>query len=268
MRCWRRRRLPVNCAVSTEVDGRVSRADARLSAGALVRARNRRAVGRPAGRASVAEADPLSPFYRAADAWHRRSPFEPGVTDFFRMNGDEIHEVAVGPVHAGIIEPGHFRFQCHGEDVSSSGNFARLPASRRRARAGRRPGQADHPLHGNAGRRHDHRPRDGATARRSRRWRAATCRRGRRRCAASRWNWSGWPITPATSARWPSDVGYLPTASLLRPHPRRFPEHDRAALRQPVRPRPGAARRRGVRPRRRAARRNFGERLAAGARAT
>lgn len=27
------------------------------------------------------------------------------------------HEVAVGPVHAGVIEPGHFRFQCVGEDV-------------------------------------------------------------------------------------------------------------------------------------------------------
>jgi Ni,Fe-hydrogenase III large subunit len=33
------------------------------------------------------------------------------------MQGDEIHEVAVGPVHAGVIEPGHFRFQCHGENV-------------------------------------------------------------------------------------------------------------------------------------------------------
>jgi Ni,Fe-hydrogenase III large subunit len=40
-----------------------------------------------------------------------------GITDFFRVAGSEIHEVAVGPVHAGIIEPGHFRFQCHGEDV-------------------------------------------------------------------------------------------------------------------------------------------------------
>ncbi|HTM19746.1 MAG TPA: hypothetical protein VL172_04540, partial [Kofleriaceae bacterium] len=27
------------------------------------------------------------------------------------------HEVAVGPVHAGVIEPGHFRFQCYGETV-------------------------------------------------------------------------------------------------------------------------------------------------------
>ncbi len=42
---------------------------------------------------------------------------EPGVTDYFRMKGDEVHEVAVGPIHAGVIEPGHFRFQCMGETV-------------------------------------------------------------------------------------------------------------------------------------------------------
>ncbi len=40
-----------------------------------------------------------------------------GVMDFYRVEGEEIHEVAVGPVHAGIIEPGHFRFQCYGEQV-------------------------------------------------------------------------------------------------------------------------------------------------------
>ncbi|MFH1023307.1 MAG: hydrogenase [Planctomycetota bacterium] len=44
-------------------------------------------------------------------------PILPGVTDYFRVEGEEIHEVAVGPVHAGVIEPGHFRFQCHGERV-------------------------------------------------------------------------------------------------------------------------------------------------------
>ena len=33
------------------------------------------------------------------------------------MEGAEVHEVAVGPVHAGVIEPGHFRFQCYGENV-------------------------------------------------------------------------------------------------------------------------------------------------------
>ena len=36
---------------------------------------------------------------------------------FFAVEGSEIHEVSVGPVHAGVIEPGHFRFQCDGEDV-------------------------------------------------------------------------------------------------------------------------------------------------------
>jgi len=41
----------------------------------------------------------------------------PAVGEFFKVDGGEIHEVAVGPVHAGIIEPGHFRFQCNGEDV-------------------------------------------------------------------------------------------------------------------------------------------------------
>ncbi len=42
---------------------------------------------------------------------------DPAVTSFFTLEGEETHEVAVGPVHAGIIEPGHFRFQCHGENV-------------------------------------------------------------------------------------------------------------------------------------------------------
>ncbi len=37
--------------------------------------------------------------------------------DFYRVGGEGIHEVGVGPVHAGVIEPGHFRFQCHGETV-------------------------------------------------------------------------------------------------------------------------------------------------------
>jgi Ni,Fe-hydrogenase III large subunit len=36
---------------------------------------------------------------------------------FFQIESEEVHEVAVGPVHAGIIEPGHFRFQAHGEEV-------------------------------------------------------------------------------------------------------------------------------------------------------
>ena len=41
----------------------------------------------------------------------------PGAIPFFTVDGSEVHEVAVGPVHAGVIEPGHFRFQCVGEEV-------------------------------------------------------------------------------------------------------------------------------------------------------
>jgi Ni,Fe-hydrogenase III large subunit len=37
---------------------------------------------------------------------------------FFAMRGHDVHEVGVGPIHASVIEPGHFRFMCHGERVA------------------------------------------------------------------------------------------------------------------------------------------------------
>lgn len=58
--------------------------------------------------------------YRAGhDAWGRvtGNRILPAVTDYFHVDGTEVHEVAVGPVHAGVIEPGSFRFQCLGEQV-------------------------------------------------------------------------------------------------------------------------------------------------------
>jgi Ni,Fe-hydrogenase III large subunit len=36
---------------------------------------------------------------------------------FYSSKSTAIHEVAVGPVHAGVIESGHFRFLCEGENV-------------------------------------------------------------------------------------------------------------------------------------------------------
>jgi Ni,Fe-hydrogenase III large subunit/NADH:ubiquinone oxidoreductase subunit C len=36
---------------------------------------------------------------------------------FYGIESEELHEVGVGPVHAGVIEPGHFRFICNGEKV-------------------------------------------------------------------------------------------------------------------------------------------------------
>lgn len=59
------------------------------------------------------------PLCGVSDAWNRKhgEAIVPGVPEGFRMDGDAVHEVSVGPVHAGVIEPGHFRFQCMGEDV-------------------------------------------------------------------------------------------------------------------------------------------------------
>lgn len=37
--------------------------------------------------------------------------------EFFEMKGEQTHQVAVGPIHAGVIEPGHFRFMCQGEKI-------------------------------------------------------------------------------------------------------------------------------------------------------
>lgn len=36
---------------------------------------------------------------------------------FLTAEGDGLHQIPVGPVHAGVIEPGHFRFYCQGETV-------------------------------------------------------------------------------------------------------------------------------------------------------
>lgn len=55
--------------------------------------------------------------FRPAEGEKRTSRPGPAQTDYYRVEGTEVHEVAVGPVHAGVIEPGHFRFQCYGENV-------------------------------------------------------------------------------------------------------------------------------------------------------
>src|SRR3954447_12376448 len=42
---------------------------------------------------------------------------DPAPYPFLPAQGDGLHQIAVGPVHAGIIEPGHFRFTASGETV-------------------------------------------------------------------------------------------------------------------------------------------------------
>jgi Ni,Fe-hydrogenase III component G len=44
-------------------------------------------------------------------------PLRPDAYEFVRVEGDGVHEIPVGPVHAGVIEPGHFRFSIVGEKV-------------------------------------------------------------------------------------------------------------------------------------------------------
>ena len=48
---------------------------------------------------------------------HRRRCRNAAPYRFLPAEGDGLHQIAVGPVHAGIIEPGHFRFTASGETV-------------------------------------------------------------------------------------------------------------------------------------------------------
>ena len=57
------------------------------------------------------------PLRQAADGKTSLPQCEPGDYSFVNVEGVGVHEIAVGPVHAGIIEPGHFRFSVVGEKV-------------------------------------------------------------------------------------------------------------------------------------------------------
>src|SRR6476661_2198170 len=52
------------------------------------------------------------PLGNRIDALSNAAPYR-----FLPVEGDGLHQIAVGPVHAGIIEPGHFRFTASGETV-------------------------------------------------------------------------------------------------------------------------------------------------------
>ena len=150
----------------------------------------------PTGPATMPGADP------------RRCPLV-GVMDYYRVEGEEVHEVAVGPVHAGVIEPGHFRFQCHGEQVyhleislgyqhrGVEGTLAGGP-NKRTIHMETWPGTL-------------HRPCDGllpaveALAR-------SPAGAGQVLSGGAS-NWNGWPTTPATWGPWPTTSAFcLPPA--------------------------------------------------------
>ncbi len=49
----------------------------------------------------------------------RADPMAPGAPPypFVAVRGAGVHEIGVGPIHAGIIEPGHFRFSVVGDEI-------------------------------------------------------------------------------------------------------------------------------------------------------
>ncbi|AGA91887.1 Ni,Fe-hydrogenase III large subunit [Thioflavicoccus mobilis 8321] len=62
------------------------------------------------------DAHPLRPGFAPAERRPRRTPADHDYP-FAPLLGAGVVEIPVGPVHAGVIEPGHFRFQVAGEDV-------------------------------------------------------------------------------------------------------------------------------------------------------
>jgi Ni,Fe-hydrogenase III large subunit/Ni,Fe-hydrogenase III component G len=76
------------------------------------------ATGHPRWKSLLLHDDrwPLD-LFPLAGPLHATVPREP--YRFLQVSGEGIHEIPVGPIHAGIIEPGHFRFSCVGEIITN-----------------------------------------------------------------------------------------------------------------------------------------------------
>ena len=190
------------------------------------------------------------PLVPGVDPWGRLAQPStiPGNYPFFRVDGEEVHEVAVGPVHAGVIEPGHFRFQCHGEHVFTLeivlGYQHRGVEPMLVGGPGPAHGRADRVARRRHRRRQRHRPRQR--------------RRGPRRLpdpgagvgAPRRGAGAGKAREPRRRPRHAGRRrGLPPHGVVLRGAARRLPELAGRDLRQPLRPRPGRPRWRALRPR-------------------
>ena len=110
-------------------------------------------------------------------------------------------------MHAGVIEPGHFRFQCHGEQVFHLEiSLGYQHRGVERALVGGPNKRTIHYMETLAG--------DTTVGHATAYCQAveglAGCKVPARAkcCVAWRWNWSVWPITRATSARWRATLGF------------------------------------------------------------
>ncbi len=76
-----------------------------------------RAAGHPRWKSLILhEAWPIDQFPMAIPS---DGPLSPRISEFMVVEGEGVHEIPVGPIHAGIIEPGHFRISCLGEVIAN-----------------------------------------------------------------------------------------------------------------------------------------------------
>jgi Ni,Fe-hydrogenase III large subunit/Ni,Fe-hydrogenase III component G len=75
-----------------------------------------KAIGHPRWKSLILhDLDWPVDFFPLAPGGKSRRPFD----KFLNVEGEGVHEIPVGPIHAGIIEPGHFRFSCAGEIITN-----------------------------------------------------------------------------------------------------------------------------------------------------
>ncbi len=80
---------------------------------------------------------------------------------FVEVSGQGVYEIPVGPVHAGLIEPGHFRFSVVGETILQDVPASVLRAPRRREAVRGTPGRRRYRVGRADQRRHRSRPQPG-----------------------------------------------------------------------------------------------------------
>ncbi len=78
-----------------------------------------RLIGHPNGRRCALHDNwpNVHPLRKDFDLHTQLAPFQGPAHDFRTVEGEGVFQIPVGPVHAGIIEPGHFRFSVAGEPV-------------------------------------------------------------------------------------------------------------------------------------------------------